>query len=122
MFESHFFVDEVDVDLDVLCATIMDGIGSHINRTDKQWSWTARADAVDVGDSPVLSLSTGAGDRGLTLFRTRRLGCRQGRPSSRTWIAKVGAPSPVGVGVCRQGGDGADTDVKTGGEYALHIA
>ena len=88
----------------------------------KQWRWTARADAVDVGDSPVLSLSTGAEDRDLTLFRTRRLGCQQGRPSSRTWIAKVGAPSPVGVGVCRQGGDGANTDVKTGGEYALHIA
>jgi len=34
LFESHFFVDEVDVDLDVLCATIMDGVGSHIKRTD----------------------------------------------------------------------------------------
>jgi len=32
--KAIFFMDEVDVDLDVLCATIMDGVGSHINRTD----------------------------------------------------------------------------------------
>jgi len=32
--QGHLFVNKVDVDLDVLRASMMDNVGSHVDRTD----------------------------------------------------------------------------------------
>jgi hypothetical protein len=32
--KSHLFADEVNVDLDVLCSLVVDGVGRHVDGTD----------------------------------------------------------------------------------------
>ena len=81
--QGHLFADEVNVDLDMLRATMMDRVGGHVDRADvvtinkrrrsngdmelleKLSDLATLGDGVD--DRPVLGLSTGAGDRSLPL-------------------------------------------------------
>ena len=81
--QSNLLTDEVDVNLDMLRATMMDRVGGHIDRADvvtinkrrrsngdvelleKLSDLATLGDGVD--DRPVLGLSTGVGDRSLPL-------------------------------------------------------
>ena len=81
--QGHLFADEVNVDLDMLRATMMDRVGGHIDRADVVTINKRRRSNGDVelleklsdpatlgdgvGDRPVLGLSTGVGDRSLPL-------------------------------------------------------
>ena len=81
--QGDLLADKVDVDLDMLGATMMDRVGGHVDRADvvtinkrrrsngdvelleKLSDLATLGDGVD--DRPVLGLSTGAGDRSLPL-------------------------------------------------------
>jgi hypothetical protein len=75
-----------------------------------------------MSDGPVLSLSTRAGDRSLSLQRQGDEVVIEVDAVAGCGTPRVEAPSPVGVGVSRQGGGGADADVEPGGERAIHVA
>ena len=81
--QGDLLADKVDVDLDMLGATMMDRVGGHIDRADVVTINKRRRSNGDVelleklsdpatlgdgvGDRPVLGLSTGAGDRSIPL-------------------------------------------------------
>jgi hypothetical protein len=81
--KGHSFTNEVQVNFNVICALVLDGVGRHVNGTDivtinqcglAQRRMQLRQQLADpsglsdcISNSTVLSLSTGAGDRILTL-------------------------------------------------------
>jgi hypothetical protein len=88
-------VDEVQVDLHMLCALMLHGIGGEVNRAD-----------VVVGHNTVLGLCAGAGDDG-SGSPGDEVGAQE-HDVTGCGITRVGTANPVSVGVDhelrRQGG------------------
>jgi hypothetical protein len=99
--QSHLLTDEVDVDLDVLRAAMMNWVGCHVDSTNIVSKNNSRRRNRDVKfleklpqpaafghnmcHGPVLSLSAGAGDCGLSLGCPRDEVVAEVERSSRRW-------------------------------------
>jgi len=122
----------------MLRAAMMNWVGCHIDSTDVVTIDNCRRSNRDVkllkklpqpaalGDdmshSSVLRLHTGAGDGGLSLGRPRDEIVAEVDAEAGGGASRVGAANPICIRVCSEGLDRADTQVKTEGECALHVA
>ena len=114
--QSDLLADEVDVDLDVFHAAVVDGVGSHVDgahivavdnrrKRDRDVEFLeqlAQPAALDhnVGDCTVLCFGTGARHRRLALGGPRHqvvaeVDAEAGGGAARVWVA---GPVSVGVG------------------------
>lgn len=100
MSQGDHFMDKMDVDLNVLTATMIDRVGHHVdganiaavdnrhssNQDVKFLKKLAKLTALgdNIGHNAILRLGIGAGDIA-GVWRTRTLGCRQERRNSLTW-------------------------------------
>ena len=136
--QSNLVADEVNVDLDVLRATMVDKISGHIDNANivivnDGRRGNGRVELLEkltkptplahgMGNRAVLSLSTGTGHRRLALGGPRDqivaeedavAGCR----APGVWTAR-----PVHVGVRGEGVNRPGAEVEAGGQSALHVA
>ena len=136
--QGNLVVDEVNVDVDVLRATMVDRISGHIDGAnivtvhDGRRS-NGRVELLekltkpttldhDMGNRVVLSLSTGTGHRRLVLGGPRDQVVAEedavaGRRAPGVWTAR-----PVRVGVRGEGVDRPGVEVETSGQSTLHVA
>ena len=128
----------MNVDLDVLRAAMVDGVGSHVDgahvvavdnrRTrDRDVEFLEQlmqpaALSHNVGHCTVLCFGTGAGDRGLTLGGPRNQIIAEVDTIAGGGAPRIWAASPVDIGVGDQGLNRADTNVEAGGQSALQVA
>lgn len=127
--KRHLLSNKVDVQLDVFSAMMMDGVRRHVYSADvvaindggggdrlmklrKQLAHpTALSDGMS--DSPVLSFHAGAGDGRLSLEGPRDEIIPEVDAVAQRRASHVGAASPVGIGVHRQGRCGGGTQRET---------
>lgn len=124
--ESNLLSNEVDIQLDVLSASMMNGVGGEVDNrnvvtedNNSLVNWTRELGEKltkpgvlddDVGHGAILSLSARARDSGLSLRRPRNKRRAKVDAISRGRTPSVRATRPVRVGVCHdirgwRGGD-----------------
>ena len=135
---GNTIANEVEIDLDVLGALVLDGVRGHVdcadivtehNRSRRRRSMKLMEELPDlagfsdyISNSTVLSLSARAGDRVLPLGGPRdevvaEVDTEAGRRS-----ASVGTAGPVGVGVGDHGGRRRCIELESMSECALDVA
>ena len=135
--QSNLLTDEVDVDLDMLGTTMMDGVGGHIDNADivavdnrSQGNRDVRlleelpqpaALGHNMGHSVILRLIIGAGHRSLALGGPGHQIVTEEDAEAGGREACVGVAYLVSVGVGGVLADGSSAQVKTGGEGALDV-
>lgn len=136
--KSHLFADEMNVDLDVFCSLVVDGIGRHVDGADVVAEDNSGGGQLDVelleqlskpaalghnvSHSSILCLGAGAGHRSLTFGGpgnqiVAKIDAEAGGGSSRVWAA-----CPVSVRVGSQFVDRPGANVETRGESPLDEA
>ena len=133
--QGDLLTDEVNINLNVLRATMMNGVGCHVDSADIVAVDNHRRSNGDVellqelaqpatlshhmSNSTVLCFCTGAGDHGLTLGGPRNQIIAEVDTIAGGGAPRIWAASPVDIGVGDQGLNRADTNVEARGESAL---
>jgi hypothetical protein len=136
--KSNLLTNEVNVDLDVFGAAIVNGIGCHVDsthvvaiddrhRSNRQVEFLKKlsqpaALSNSVGHGPVLSLHAGPGDGSLSLGGPRDEVVAEVDAVAQSGATRVRTPSPVRIQVSGERLNVADAQVKTGGKCALQVA
>lgn len=136
--KGNLLTDEVNIDLDVFGAAVVNGIGCHVDsthvvavddrrRSNRHMEFLKKlpqpaALSNSVGHCPVLSLRAGPGDGSLSLGGPRDEVIAEVDAVARSGATGVRTPSPVRIRVSGERLDVADAQVKTGGKRALQVA